>query len=132
MTPEEILTVEKEATNTFGKIAAKPIGDDMPQLNQTLHKIILNIPYDQVKFTHNLSGLISPFDKYIAKYGTSFQRPKRPKPYSPTITATMSDEKFRKSKATHTACKEDYILYKAVEMGIMRFFTTNVDEKWYR
>ena len=44
----------------------------------------------------------------------------------------MSDAKRRKAEATHSARKEDYLLYKASEMGIMRFLATNVDETWYQ
>ena len=91
MTPDEILTVIKEATNAFGNISAKPTDDDMLRMNRTLLLILLKIPYKQVETTHNLRGLISSSAKYIATYGTAFQRPMRPKPYSPTITATISD-----------------------------------------
>ena len=44
----------------------------------------------------------------------------------------MSNAEQRKVEATHSACKEDYLLYKAAEMGVMRFLTANVDETWYQ
>ena len=54
----------------------------------------------------------------------------RPKPSILTITATMSDAELQNSEATHSACKEDYPLYKTAEMGLMRFLATNFDESW--
>ena len=60
MTPDKILTVMNEATDTFGKNAEKPTNNEMLRINQTLLLIILKIPYDHVETTHNLSGLISP------------------------------------------------------------------------
>ena len=126
------MKVIKEATNTFGNIFVKPTNDDMPRMNQMILPILLNIPYDQVKTTHNLSGFISTSAKYIARYGTAFQLLTPPKPYIPTITATMSNAEQRKVEATHSACKEDYLLYKAAEMGVMRFLNTNVDGTWYQ
>ena len=124
--------VLKEATDSFGDISVKPTYYDMFCMNITLLPILLKFPYDQDNTTHNLSGLISPYTKYIAKYGTAFQRPTLPKPYIPTITITMYDAEQRKSKAIHSARKEDYILYKAAEMGVMRFLNTNVDGTWYQ
>ena len=86
-----ILKVIKEATDTFGDIAVKPTNNFMSCMNITLLPILLKIPYNQVDANHNLSGIISPYTKYTSKYVTAFKRPMRPKPYSPTITATMSD-----------------------------------------
>ena len=104
----------------------------MLRMNRTLLQILLKIPYDQVEATKNLSGLISTSSKYTVKYGTAFQCPTRPKPYSPTIAVTMSDPERCKAEATYLAHKEDYLLYEAAEMEIMRFITTNVDETWYQ
>ena len=56
----------------------------------------------------------------------------RPKTYSPTITATMSNAELRKAKATYSSRREDYLLYDASEMGLMRFLTTNVEDTWYQ
>ena len=72
MTPDDILTVKKEATDTFGNIAAKPTDNDMSHINQTLLPVLLKIPYNQVEATRNLSGLILPSAKYIANCGTAF------------------------------------------------------------
>ena len=128
MTPDETITVLKEATDTFGDISVKPTDNDMSRMNKTLLPILLEIPDDQVDATHNLSGLITPSVKYTKKYGTAFKCSKRPKPYCTTITATMPDADQRKSKATHSSQKEDYQLYKAIEIGTMRFLTMTVDK----
>ena len=45
MNPDKILTVMKEATDTFGKIVSKPTGDDTSRTNRTILPILLNIPY---------------------------------------------------------------------------------------
>ena len=58
MTPDEILTVLKEATDTFGDISVKPTEYDMSRMNRTLLPILLRVTYDQVDATKNLSGLI--------------------------------------------------------------------------
>ena len=131
MTPEKTLMVIKEATVVFRNISTKITDDDMLRMNQTLLLILLilfKIPYDQVETTHNFSSLILPSAKYIAKYGTAFQCPTRPKPYSPTIAATMSDAERCKAEATYLSHKEDYLLYEAAEMEIMRFLATNANE----
>ena len=132
MTPDNLLTLLKEANDTFGHISVKPTNYYMSHMNRTILPILLKIPYDQVDATHNFSGIISPYARYTSKYDTFFKRPTHPKPYSPTITATMSDAKQRKSEATHSARKEDFQLYKAADMGIMRFLATNVDETYYQ
>ena len=105
MTPGKILAVVKDAIDTFRNISEKPTDNDVSLMNQTILPILLKIPYNQIEATHNLSGLVSPSAKYIAKYGTAFQRPTRPKPYSPTITATMSNVKRRKAEAMHSSRK---------------------------
>ena len=46
MTPNDILTVIKEATNTFGDTAVKPNDNGMYRMNRTLLPILLKIPYD--------------------------------------------------------------------------------------
>ena len=91
MTPDGILSVLKEATNKFGEISVKPTDDDLSRIGKNLLQILIKIPYDQAEDTHNLSALIAPYAKYTTKYGTGFKLPTRPKPYCPTITATMSD-----------------------------------------
>ena len=48
MTPDDILTVIKEATDTFRNIVAKPTDDDMSRMNRTLLLILLKILYNQV------------------------------------------------------------------------------------
>ena len=58
MTPDKILTVLKEATNSFGDIAVKPTYNYMSRMNRTLLPILLRVTYDQVDATKNLSGLI--------------------------------------------------------------------------
>ena len=128
MTPNEILTFIKEAIDTFGDIAAKLSDNYMSHINRNIFPILRKIPYYQVDTTHNLSGLISPSAKYTVNYGTAFQSPTRPKPYSPAITSTMSDAERRKDEATYSARKEDYHLYEAAEMEIMRFLATNANE----
>ena len=95
----------KKSTDTFGEIAVKPTEDDISRMVRTILPILLKIPYDEVDATHNLSGLISPSAKYTSKYGTAFNPPMRPKPYSPTINATMSDVERRKSEVTHSSHK---------------------------
>ena len=105
MTPDKILTVLKEATNTFGNIAAKPTDDDMLHMNRTLLLILLKIPYNQFNNIHNFSGLVLPSDKYITKYGMVFQCATRPKPYTTTLSSTMSDAEQQKSEDTHSARK---------------------------
>ena len=101
-------------------------------MEKTFLPILLNILYNKVEATHNLSGIIATSAKYTTKYGTSFKRPTRPKPYIPTITATMSDAERHKAKATDSVRKEDYQLYEVAEMGIMRSLTTNIDKTWYQ
>ena len=105
MTPDEILTVLKNATDNFGDISVKPTNNDMYCMNRTLLPILLKIPYNQVDATHNVSGIITPSAKYTTNYGISFKRLTCTGPYCPTITATMSDADRRKAKTTHSACK---------------------------
>ena len=63
MTPDKIITVLKVVNDNFGDIAVKPTNDDMSPIDKTLLLILLNIPYNQVEATHNLSGLITPSTK---------------------------------------------------------------------
>ena len=105
MTTDDILTLIKEANDTFGDIAVKPTDNDMSYMKKTLLPILLNIPYNQVDATHNVSGIITPSAKYTTNYGISFKRLTCTGPYCPTITATMSDADRRKAKTTHSACK---------------------------
>ena len=131
MTTDEILTVLKEATDNFDDIAVKPTDDGMYHMNRTLLPILLKIPYDQVEATHNLSGIIPPYAKYTTNYGMAFKLPTRPGLYFHTITAPMSDTYRCKYEATNSARKEYYQLYKAEDMGTMRFLTPTVYGTWY-
>ena len=91
MTLEEILNVIKEATKCFGDIAVKTTNDDLSCMEKTLLTILFKIPYDQLEATHSLSDIIVTSAKYTKKYGAAFNRPTRPEPHCPTITATMFD-----------------------------------------
>ena len=107
MTLDKILTVIKEATNTFGNITLKPTDNEMYPMNRTLPPILTKTPCDQVDATHNLSGIITPSAKYTTKYGTAFKRPMRPGLYCLTITAPMSNANQRKAEVTNSSHKED-------------------------
>ena len=101
MTPVKILTVLKEATDTFGDIAVKPTDDEISLMGKTLLPIFLKTPYKQVEATHNLIGFIALSAKYTTKYGTAIRRPTRLGPYCLTLTATISEADQCKAKATH-------------------------------
>ena len=107
MTPDEILTALKEATNTFGNITLKPTDNEMYSMNSTLPPTLTKTPCEQVDANHNLSGIITPSAKYTTKYGTAFKRPTRPGLYCLTITAPTSNANQRKAEVTNSSHKED-------------------------
>ena len=132
MSPEELLTLLKEAADAFAVPEGKPTDDDITRIYKVLYPLLLSIPYDQEAGRHNLRGLITPKADYIKKYGVSFRRPPRPATYSAAINATTSDAARRMEEAKHTVLKEDHNLYLAGERGTKAFLTTIVDKTWYR
>ena len=75
MTPEELLTLLKEAADAFAVPEGKPTDDDLTRIYKVLYPLLLSIPYDQEAGRHNLRRLITPKADYIKKYGVSHQSP---------------------------------------------------------
>ena len=131
MTPEEVLSLLKEAADAFTAISGKPSDNDLTRVEKVIYPLLLSVPYDQVKGTHNLRGIITPTASYSKSYGSPFPIPKRPALYSTSIKKDATDGERRGAEAVHKGIQEDFHLYSAGERGTKAFLMANVDETWY-
>ena len=57
------LTLQK-ATEGFTAILDQPTNNDLINIRQLLVPVLMKTKYDELTLTHNLSGVILPFERY--------------------------------------------------------------------
>ncbi len=78
MTPNAITLLFKEARDTFPPIKGKPTDDDLQLIRENLLPILMEIPYDQLRGTHSLVGILTEATRYATNHGgATFVRPLR-------------------------------------------------------
>ena len=132
MTPKEVLSLLKEAADTFTAISGKPADNDLTRVEKVIYPLLLSVPYNQAKGTHNLRGIITPQSAYSKTYGDPFPIPTRPASYSTSIKKDATDGERRHAEAVHKGIQEDFNLCSTGKHGTKAFLMANVDETWYQ
>ena len=130
MTPEEVLSLLKEAADAFAAISGKPADNDLTRVEKVIYPLLLSVPYDQAEGIHNLRGIITPAATYDKTYGSPFPIPKRPASYSTSIKKDATDGDPRREEAVHKGIQEDFNfnLYAAAKRGTKAFLVANVNK----
>ena len=88
MKPEELATQFAEATLSFDQIIGQPTDTDIVHIFEALAQILLPVPYDEARASHNLIGLVYSEAEYTAEYVDPFVTPIKPGIYD-TISQKM-------------------------------------------
>jgi hypothetical protein len=69
MTPDAITLLFREARDTFPPIKGKPTANDLQSIREKLLPILMEIPYNQLRGTHSLVGILTDATRYAADHG---------------------------------------------------------------
>ena len=100
MTPDDITTLFAAADEAFPAIIGQQEDHQLHALVKLLTPLLLKIPYDSEKGTHNLVGFIQKEADYVDKYKEKFVRPTRLAAYilksrrTPTISSAPRAKQF--------------------------------------
>jgi hypothetical protein len=128
MNADTITRLFKEAYGTFPPLKGKPTNYDLLAIRETLHPLLMVIPYDQLLGVHSLMAILAEATKYEADHGcVKFVRPSRLPLYDKNIANNATTVICVHAKAAHKSRLEDYTSYKAAEHGIAKFLCNVVD-----
>ena len=99
---------------------------------EVLTPILKGIDYNPVKANHNLWGIITPSEKYLALHNAAFVVPVIRFLLDTTIPEGAPNSVIHKAEAEHTVRRNDHALYDAANNGVVKLFYTIVDDTWYQ
>jgi hypothetical protein len=132
MTPDDITTLFAAADEAFPAIVGQPEDHQLHALVELLTPLLLKIPYDSEKGTHNLVGLIQKEADYVAEYEEKFVRPTRLAAYDPEIATDANNLVRAKGEAIWKARLIDVSTYDATEKSLRKFVISKVEDTWIR
>jgi hypothetical protein len=92
----------------------------------------MEIPYDQLRGTHSLVGILTDATRYAANHGgATFVRPLCLPLYNVTITDEATTVVCLCAESAHQAKLDDYTSFEAAKRGAAKFLREVVDEVWY-
>lgn len=114
MMPKEVSMLFPKEVANFTPIVTTPTVDNLTNLRERLHPILLSIPYNE-DGNHNLIGLIKPTAFYKATWKAPFPIPDRPLAYDPNIATNVTPVVEAHMEAAHNRALWDYATYEAAE-----------------
>ena len=132
MKSDEIQSLFATSIKTYTPVKGQPSDPDLSTLRETLTALFIPMAYDGKKVIHNLVGIIMNEDAYKAHYGANFPTLSRPAIYDVNIPIDASNAVRVRSKAAHTAKKEDYRIFAAAERESSNFILAVVKDTWVR
>jgi hypothetical protein len=108
MKPEELATTFAEATLSFDQIIGQPTDTDIVHIFEALAQILLPVPYDEARASHNLIGLVYSEAEYTAEYVDPFVTPIKPGIYDTAIPEDANEGLRARMEAIHKAVRRDY------------------------
>ncbi len=118
--------------DTFLPIKGKPTDINLQSIHKNLLPILIEIPYNQLRGTHSLVGILTDAKRYAANHGgATFVRPLRLPLYDATIAEDATTVVRIRAESAHQAKLNNYASFKAAEHGAAKFLCEVVDEVWY-
>jgi hypothetical protein len=131
MTPDTITLLFKEAHDTSPPIEGKPTDDNLQLIRKKILPILMEIPYNQLRGTHSLVGILMDAARYTADHGSAtFVRPLHLSLYDMTIADDATSVVCLCTESAHQAKLKDYTSFEAAKRGAAKFLRKVVDEVW--
>jgi hypothetical protein len=132
MTPDAITLLFKEAGDTFPPIKGKPMDNNLQLIHKKLLPILMEIPYNQLRGTYSLVGILTDARRYAANHGgATFVCHLRLPLYNGTIADDATTVVRVCAESAHQAKLDDYASFEAAERGAAKFLRKVVNEVWY-
>ena len=129
---EKIQSLFATKRETYAPVEGQPSDPDLSALRETLTALLLTIAYDGEKGIHNRVSLIMDEDAYKERHCANFPTPSRLSIYDVDIPIDASNAVRVHREASHTAKKEDYILFAAAKHESSKFILAVVEDTWVR
>jgi hypothetical protein len=105
--------------------------DNLLSIREMLIPILMDIPYNQLRGVHSLTGLLTDPARYAANYGATFVRPVRLPLYDSSIANDATTAVCVHVESAHKAHLDGFASYEAAKRGAAKFLHDIVDEVWY-
>ena len=131
--PANLTLALHKATEGLTSIVDRPTDTDIIDIQQLLLPVLMKTKYDELTFTHNLSGVILPTERYEHIYSNrDYLIPPVIALYNDTIDKDVTRTELHQSEGEHEAKRNDRALYKTVYMSCKNFIMEVVDKTWYK
>ena len=113
----DLTLVLQKATEVFTAIVDWPTDNDIIEIRQLLVPVLMQKKYNELTLTHNLLGVILPYERYqqIYKKGACLIPPIITL-YNGTIDKDSTIKKLHRAEGKHKAQRNDRQLYKTANM----------------
>jgi hypothetical protein len=106
---DAITLLFKEARDTFPPIEGKPTDNNLQSIRENLLPILMEIPYDQLGWTHSLVGILTEATRYAADHGgATFVHPLRLPLYDVTVADNATTVVHVCAESAHQDKLDDY------------------------
>jgi hypothetical protein len=122
MTSNAITLLFKEACDTFPPIEGKPTDNNLQSIRKKILPILMEIPYNQLRGTHSLVGILTNATRYAANHGgATFLRPLCLPLYDATIANNATTVICIRAEAAYQAKLNNYASFNAAKHGAAKF-----------
>ena len=132
MTPREIVAKFSNTLEQFEPIDRQPSDTDFTRIQEFVAPLLLQIPYDETRGTHNLIGLIRTVAAYKTQYGSAFVKPTRVGAYDATINDNTTSVVCARTESAYKAKRAKRGTYEPTRQDTAQFILTVVEDTWVR
>ena len=132
MTPREIVAKFSNTLEQFEPIDRQPSDTDFTRIQEFVAPLLLQIPYDETRGTHNLIGLIRTVASCTTRYGAAFVKSTGVRYYDATIGDDATAVVHAHMEATHKAKRANRGNYKTARRDTAQFILTVVEDTCVR
>ena len=115
------LAIQK-STGGFTAIVDFPTDNDIINIRQLLLPVLITTKYDELKLTHNLSGVILPTERYKEVYSNgAYEIPSVIALYDGAIYINATRTEFHRAEGKNEAKRNDHALYETADKECKNF-----------
>ena len=132
MAPEDIVAKFADALEKFYLIDGQSYNTDLTRIREVVAPLLLQIPYNKTRGTHNLIGPIQPVAAYATRYGTEFAEPTQVGTYNATINDDATVVVRARTEVAHKAKRAYRGTYEMERRYTAQFIIAVVEDTWVR
>ena len=114
--PSDLTLTLQKRTEGFTAIVDRPTNNDIINIQQLILPVLMTTKYDELKLTHNLSGVILPSERYEEVYSNgAYKIPAVIALYDDAIDINTTRTEVHRAKGKQEAKRNDRSIYETAD-----------------